>query len=57
MSSAKRPLDDSGSQVQVQSGSKKVKLNVQKEDIDQGIVLKLISCSKLEKNLIVNCEH
>ena len=37
MSAMKRPLDGSiGSQVQLQSDAKKVKLNVQKEDIDQG---------------------
>ena len=37
MSSVKRPLDGSiGSQVHFQGEAKKVKLNVQKEDIDQG---------------------
>ena len=37
MTSVKRPLDGSiGSQVQFQGDAKKVKLTVQKEDIDQG---------------------
>ena len=37
MTSVKRPLEGSiGSQVHLQGDAKKVKLNVQKEDIDQG---------------------
>ena len=37
MTSVKRPLDGSiGSQVHLQGDAKKVKLSVQKEDIDQG---------------------
>ena len=47
MSAMKRPLDGSiGSQVQLQSDAKKVKLNVQKEDIDQGKLRMLKICSK-----------
>ena len=46
MSAMKRPLDGSiGSQVQLQSDAKKVKLNVQKEDIDQGKLRMLKICS------------
>ena len=48
MSSVKRPLDGSiGSQVHFQGDAKKVKLNVQKEDIDQGKLKILILIKKI----------
>lgn len=53
MSSVKRPLDGSiGSQVHFQGEAKKVKLNVQKEDIDQG-KLKIISNNEAELGFCV----
>ena len=53
MSSVKRPLDGSiGSQVHFQGEAKKVKLNVQKEDIDQG-KLKIISNNETELGFCV----
>ena len=49
MSSVKRPLDGSiGSQVHFQGDAKKVKLNVQKEDIDQGKLKILLLNKKLK---------